>query len=329
MNTNRNDTERERGGLPPALATDLEALREATGRDLPALERTRRLRAEHPERTVTAPVRWRWAVAGAFGGALVIVALLLPISYQRVVGADVHLTVRAEHIAPDAARSMAQEFGENLGASEVLVQPFLASGRLDLSAHSDQRRTGLVQATASLLADALADEGFQVRQETRPVKAVVKGRVADLVAEAIAGQALGLPPNLARELAREDTSVTVIVRRMEDALERDGIKDAVIERSEDGRHVVIRLARAKIRPLHGRELRDLLDRFGLDRDSAAIGRASLGDPARNDSLRRALTALFRGRGYDVMTGTTEDGKSVILLRSKPSPVTPGKGRPGK
>ena len=182
-----------------------------------------------------------------------------------------------------------------------------------------------MRAATSLLAEALADEGFQVRQETRPVKVRVKGRVADLVGETIAGRTAGLSTKLAHIMTMVDSDPTVSAERIQEALRREGIEDAHVTKSADGRHTILRLRKLLSGTVHVLDPHDAVWQIVERHRDPATGRMG---PAEDDSLRRDLEALLLRKGYDLEVRRLEVVR-VLVLKLRPPAGESAPERPTK
>jgi hypothetical protein len=116
------------------LDQDLAALRKVSARDIPDLDTTiqtvRRLdsgpalwKLRRNLMALLHSVRTRPAVAAAVVGALaVLVATVVPVSYERVVGQDIALTVAGKGIGSQEISTVAQGLKGALGSKGVMVE---------------------------------------------------------------------------------------------------------------------------------------------------------------------------------------------------------------
>ncbi len=164
---------------------DLEALRKTSARDIPELESTiqtirrRGIQADPSlwnfRRKVMAllhSVRTRPAVAAALVGALaVLVAMVVPVSYDRVTGQDVALTVAGKGIGRQEIAGVAQGLKSALGVKGgVMVEAVSEDAGPRFVLHTTlPRRSGAdVQRATMGFARDLASKGYAASVEVTP-----------------------------------------------------------------------------------------------------------------------------------------------------------------
>ena len=116
-------------------------------------------------------IRTRPAVAAAVLGALVIlVASVVPVSYERVTGHDVALTLGGKGIGNQDVRSIAQGFKSFLGSGNVMVEATASEGapQYVLRATSTKRAGADVQQAAGEFARQLAAKGYSASVQVAP-----------------------------------------------------------------------------------------------------------------------------------------------------------------
>lgn len=163
---------------------DLEALRELTARDIPELETTihaiRRRGAEAGPRpwnsrrffmALVHSFRTRPVVATALVvAAVVLVGLIAPVSYDRVVGQDVALAVAGKEMSPQEVSTVAQGLKGALGASHVMAEAISEGAQPCVVFHATlPRRSGAdVRRSAAEFARTLAAAGRSASVQVTP-----------------------------------------------------------------------------------------------------------------------------------------------------------------
>src|SRR5204863_7812116 len=116
-------------------------------------------------------IRTRPAVAATVLGVLVIlVASVVPVSYQRVTGQDVALTLDGKGIGTQELRAVAQDLKSLLGSGPVMVDASAAAGasRYVLRTTSTKRGGAEVQHAAGEFARGLAAKGYSASFAVTP-----------------------------------------------------------------------------------------------------------------------------------------------------------------
>jgi len=168
----------------PELKRDLEALRKVSSRDVPDLETTIRIARQRVPETGPWPwkirreimallhsIRTRPRVTAAVLGALaILVASVVPVSYQRVTGQDVALTLAGREIGNQDVRTVAQDLKSLLGSGAVVVDASAESGasRYVLRTTSTNRAGPEVQHAAVEFARGLAARGYSASVAVTP-----------------------------------------------------------------------------------------------------------------------------------------------------------------
>jgi len=163
---------------------DLEALRKLSAQDVADLDTTiqtirRRGLDSSPtpwysRRGIMAlvhAVRTRPALAAAVLGALaVLVAMVVPVSYDRVVGQDVALTVAGKGIGGPEIRGIAEGLKSALGTNGVMVEavPGDPGARFVLHTTLPRRSGGDVERATTTFARELASRGYSASVQVRP-----------------------------------------------------------------------------------------------------------------------------------------------------------------
>ncbi|MGH7681259.1 MAG: hypothetical protein ACRENN_04655 [Candidatus Eiseniibacteriota bacterium] len=169
---------------PSQLDRDLEALRELSTREIPDLDVTlqairRREAQSHAERwnfrrkvmALVHSIRTRPAVAvGTVAVLAVLVALVLPVSYDKVTGQDVALTVSGNGIGEAEVAGVAHGFKGALHAGSVMVEAGAEDAGTSYVLHTTMPKrltTEMRQATAAFASD-LAAKGFAASVQVTP-----------------------------------------------------------------------------------------------------------------------------------------------------------------
>jgi type IV pilus biogenesis protein CpaD/CtpE len=168
---------------PNAVERDLAALKSRSVRDVPELNETiqtiRRRGGVNPvpwysRRNVMGliqMIRTRPAVAAAFIGALaVLVAMVVPVSYDKVVGQDVALTVAGNGLGSTEIHQVASSLKDALGAHDVMVEAMSseAGPRFVLHATLPKRSGADVRKATTVFAQELASRGYSASVAVKP-----------------------------------------------------------------------------------------------------------------------------------------------------------------
>jgi hypothetical protein len=168
------------------MATDLEALRRESARDLPSIESivqsASRRRHSWEERFMAnfgLLTRRPWASTAIVGAVAAIAALVVPFSYERTTGHEVTLTLSGGRLDQDRVRGIALQFKKLLHSDGVAVQAEAANGALSFTLTSTApNRAGVnVAAAASAFRAELGRLGYTAATKVTPVKERVMGSV--------------------------------------------------------------------------------------------------------------------------------------------------------
>jgi hypothetical protein len=173
--------------LEPRIADDLVALREDTARDIPALPRTvanlttRPLRGHSwKERTMSMVHATRsrpWLATGLGITAVALALLVIPVSYERVTGHQVSLSLTRAR--PDQVSEIARQLKAALAVEGVMVKAEAVS---DASAFTlEASVAGSKGVDADAVVEAFARElnarGFQAEARSTLIREKVSGNV--------------------------------------------------------------------------------------------------------------------------------------------------------
>ena len=234
----------------PQLDRDLAALRDLSARDVPDLDATiqairRRGVESGPERwnfrrnvmALLHSVRNRPATAVAAAGVIaLLVAMVMPVSYERVVGQDVAFTVTGKGIGDQEIAGIAREFKGALGASGVGVEAVAeADGPSFVLRAALPKRldAGLRRATADF-ARELALKGYSASVQVMPHR------------ERVRYPAVAYAFDQMISISVDGKSAAALEQEIRDRLAQAGVPDAqvsVTDRPEGGRDVRLKMER--------------------------------------------------------------------------------------
>jgi len=243
---------------------------------------------------------------------LLLVLLALPVSYQRLVGCEVRLTLQGDRLRAATAERVAERFGGAFGAHEVRVRPLARSVGFVVSAIVAPRPGAEVDAMAAAFAGELAAEGVAVRHETRPVRKRVSGNVGTLAR----ARAVEL------RLRVKGRGLAAIVEEIRRDFMLAGAESVRVSPSADGREtrLVVKLVPGEGRSADGHLM--IVFEAGPD-DSTNIPHTLLlrDDPrdstATSGQRRERIERRLREEGFEGDVRVLKDG-IVILVRRPPA-----------
>lgn len=231
---------------------DLAALRKVTARDIPELETTiqdiRRRGLESgarpwtPWRNLMAllhSVRTRPVAATALVAALVVVVgMIVPVSYERVVGQDVDLTLAGKELGPQEISAVAKEFKAAMGASAVAVEATAdeAGPRFVLRASLPKRSAGDVRRSTAEFTRTLAATGCAASVQVTPRRERVRYPAAAYALDQIIS------------ISVDGKSAAALEAEIRDRLAQAGVPNAyvsVTDRPGGGREVRMAVERTR------------------------------------------------------------------------------------
>lgn len=165
------------------VAADLEALRLATAREVPTVHTVLRTASRRPERgegSWMAAFKGRPWISAAVAGAVVVVALLvIPVSYDRVTGHQVALTLSGANVTPERLRGIAGEMRKALHADGVRVEANQTNDAVRYTLASTVPTGSGIDAgsAAQAFAAELSRLGYTASAEVTPIKEHVTGSV--------------------------------------------------------------------------------------------------------------------------------------------------------
>jgi hypothetical protein len=233
----------------PQLDRDLAALRDLSARDVPDLGATiqairRRGVESGPERwnfrrnvmALLHSVRTRPAIAVAAAGVIaVLVAMVMPVSYERVVGQDVVFTVAGKGIGDQEIAGVARGFKEALGASGVSVEALAGDGpSFVLRAALPKRLDASPRRATADFARELALKGYSASIQVTPHH------------ERVRYPAVAYAFDQMIRISVDGKSAAALEQEIRDRLAQAGVPDAqvsVTDRPEGGRDVRLKMER--------------------------------------------------------------------------------------
>jgi len=237
---------------PNGVERDLAALRSRSVRDVPDLNDTiqtiRRRGGVNPapwysRRNVMGliqMIRTRPAVAAAVFGALaVLVAMVVPVSYDKVVGQDVALTVTGNGIGSTEIAQVASGLKNALGAHGVMVEAMSngADPRFVLHATLPKRSGSDVRKATTVFAQELASRGYSASVAVKPHMERVRYPAVAYAFDQIIN------------ISVDGKSAAALEAEIRDRLAQAGVHDAqvsVTDRPDGGREVKMTVEREAV-----------------------------------------------------------------------------------
>jgi len=235
------------------LDQDLAALRALSARDVPDLDTTiqtirRRGLDVGPERwnfrgkimALFHFIRTRPTFAVVAAGVLaVLIAMAIPVSYEKVVGQDVALTVVGKGIGDTEIAGIAQGLKGALGAKGVTVEAVSETDVPSVVFHAvlPKHSGGDAQRSTATFAHGLASKGYSASVEVTPVRERVRYPGVAYAFDQIIR--ISVDGKLAATLEQE----------IRDRLAQAGVPDAqvsVTDRPEGGRDVRLKVERERV-----------------------------------------------------------------------------------
>ena len=183
-------------------------------------------------------VRTRPTVAAAFAGALaVLVAMVVPVSYERVVGQDVALTVAGTDLGNAEIGNVARGLKQALGASSVMVEATSSGGPYVLHASLPRRSGGDVRRTTDVFASELASRGYAASVQVTPRREKVRSPAVAYAFDQIIN------------ISVDGKSAAALEAEIRDRLAQAGVHDAqvsVTDRPDGGREVKMTVERQAV-----------------------------------------------------------------------------------
>ena len=234
------------------LDQDLAALRELSTRDVPDLGAT--VQTIRERGLDSSPKLWdfrrnfmalldsirtrRTVAAAAVGVLAVLVAMVVPVSYERVVGQDVALTVMGKGIGSSEIARVAQGLKGALGASGVTVEAIQGTEVPSFVLHATlPKRSGVeVQRSTTEFARDLAAKGYSASVLVSPHRARVRYPAVAYAFDQII------------RINVDGKSAATLEREIRDRLAAAGVPDAqvsVTDRPEGGREVRLTMERQR------------------------------------------------------------------------------------
>jgi len=185
-------------------------------------------------------IRTRPAVASAEVGAVaVLIAVVVPVSYDKVVGQDVALTVTGQGIGSQEIAGVAHSLKSALHANGVMVET-ISSGagpRFVLHATLPRRSGADVQRATAEFARELASKGYSASVQVRPQLERVRNPAAAYAFDQIIS------------ISVDGKSAAALESEIRDRLAQAGVPDAqvsVTDRADGGREVKMTVERQAV-----------------------------------------------------------------------------------
>lgn len=312
------------GSFERRLASDREALRQATAQGLPDLAKTARgLRLASQSHgtfsnggtlmTMLQNLRSRPRfVTALVGGALCAGVLLLPVSYERTVGQTVTLHVAAGSLGPGGAAMLARRARKELHAQSVQLRQKMGPGseqpELMLIATLPVRSAAQAQALASGLVEALGKEHVTATAEVSARTMLTSGRVYAMALDKL----ISIRVDTA---GKSDAEVTTEIKSQ---LESSGIHGADVTFERHGDEAQMQIAA----DVDGRQVQVMRQTKGgpsqIDVDIGGIDDTR--DPGMtDDQLRDKIVRQLQARGLDPTVTVT--GDHIEIRAHKPADPT--------
>lgn len=185
-------------------------------------------------------IRTRPAVAAAVFGALaVLVAMVVPVSYERVVGQDVALTVAGPNMGSQEVAAVANGLKKALGAKSVMVEAMSSEAGPRFVLHTTlPRRSGAdVQRATTVFAQDLASKGYAASVQVNPRRERVRYPAVAYAFDQIIN------------ISVDGKSAAALEAEIRDRLAQAGVHDAqvsVADRPDGGREVKMTVEREAV-----------------------------------------------------------------------------------
>jgi hypothetical protein len=243
-------------------------------------------------------VRTRPALATALVVALVVVAGgIVPVSYERVVGQDVALTLAGKEMGPQEIAAVAKEFKVALGAGSVEVEA-LADGagpRFTLRASLPKRSGNDVRRSTDEFTRALAATGCAASVQVTPRLERVRHPAVAYAFDQIIS------------ISVDGKSAAALEAEIRDRLLQAGVADAqvsVTDRPDGGREVRMTVAMTRDAD-PGTEIRETTPQVVLTKDGAPLA----GGEEQSVKIQKRKV---EGGGTSLTMEVTSNGRSAKL-----------------
>jgi citrate lyase gamma subunit len=235
---------------PDDLRADLAALREVSDRDLPNLNQVMHdIRRRAPERTtpiegwrrrimaVAQSMKARPALAAlAAVAVLIAVGMVVPVSYDRVTGHDVSVTLAGTSFTPDQIAPVAKEMKARLGAEAVKVEAMEENGapRFVFQATVPERSRADAARAAGAFVKDLAGKGYIAALAVAPHREHVRSPAVAYALDQII------------QISVDGKSASALESEIRQRLAEAGLSDAQVsvqDRPEGGREISVNVQR--------------------------------------------------------------------------------------
>jgi hypothetical protein len=241
------------GRLDDRITADLAALRSVTAREVPDL--TQIVHTVRQRQAESGP--WRWDLRsvlmaqleaarrrptlaiGIAGLVVVLAAMVVPVSYQRVTGQDVVVSLSGANLGAQEIAPIARDLKSRLGSPSVLVDAEAGSGAptwVLRSTSPDRSRTSVGRETGAFVKD-LSKQGYTASLQVSPHMDRVKYPVAAYAWDQII------------QISTDGKSAAQLESEIRQRLAEAGVPDAqvsVTDHPGGGREVSLKVERQKV-----------------------------------------------------------------------------------
>jgi hypothetical protein len=267
-------------GIDERMAQDLGALRSVRAKDLPSVHDTiraaqklrpdpglepngiRRILMQAHGFIRTRPL----VVAATVALVLVIASMVIPVSYDRVTGHDVALTLSGGDLPMEQVAGIAKDMKARLGAGSVSVQAEAGNAGMSFvlnATAADRSRAEVAEATSGLVHD-LAAKGVSAAVSVAPHKERVRYPVAAYAWDQII------------QISIDGKSAAQLEDEIRQRLAQAGVPDAqvsVTDAPQGGRNVSLKVERLRSSN-DPAEPREPMPQLVLTKDGAPLGGAN-------------------------------------------------------
>ena len=264
-------------GTDERIARDLGALRSVRAQDLPSLDETVRAAQKLRPDPGLEPngirrilmqalgfIRTRPLVAAAGVATVLLVAsMVIPVSYERVTGHDVALTLSGDGVPMEQVAGIAKDMKARLGAESVSVQAEAgdAGTSFVLNATASGRSRSEVAEATSALVHELAAKGVSAAVRVAPHKERVRYPVAAYAWDQII------------QISVDGKSAAQLENEIRQRLAEAGVPNADVSVSDgaSGRNVTLKVERLRTSDDSSTEPHEPMPQLVLTKDGAPLG----------------------------------------------------------
>ena len=297
--------------LDERIAEDLGALRSVRAQDLPTLHETirtaqqlrpdpglepngiRRILMQALGFTRTRPL----VAAATVAVVLVTVSMVIPVSYDKVTGQDVALTLAGGDLPMEQVASVAKDMKARLGAGSVSVEAEAGNAGMSFvlrATASDRSRSEIAEATSGLVHE-LAAKGVGASVNVTPHKERVRYPVAAYAWDQII------------QISVDGKSAAQLENEIRQRLAEAGVPNADVSVTDGtkGRNVSLKVERLRTSDDPSTEPREPMPQLVLTKDGAPLG----GENACKVQLQKRKT---QDGAVTLVADVTAHGKSAKI-----------------